>query len=556
MSIKDAGGGVDMSVNTTREPMDLTGIVEQLAAAVAFYSWTGHLDTSIICGSEPVNIEALGDVAPSTSQVFIPRIVDTVMTFDVFSVIAAAANAYGTTVMTDIFDNSNFEDVFDAHAAAACVDAINLIAGNYQVIGADSVVVYAVIRGVHRIVSVIGHTDEDGIMQDVLRCSGFNAPYGVIHSGTGNVVTLPRLVSLTQNAATNWVDSVALISAASVAHCDPCNVYNGSVYPTLITSGCNPEDCTPVLGPGTSDDSREITSKLYQDFARFAETWAGALGKIFGMSGSRTAPVVNHLINCSRLLAGQNIRHARYRSVAPFYWIEPTSLLPANAFGTTAEAEGFASLVTPGQEMTRPGFERIKKAGDMGSVIVYDVVMRSARTAALLTHLTRDSKDGLADMTVWEADPTYFANVGASPDAGRTLYDRMLAREGFDSWMWTRGQCPIPAPSEFLNLEGTMRVAVVHFVFNEDDLLYEYTHVPLPQLFENTTVTFNVSRPGGISPAKPNKWISRVARARTNGTVALEQARRNVDPALASEILDLPIKFTIPRGAFDLEGDS
>lgn len=522
------------------ESMDLAGIIEVLASSVAYYSWGGVLDTSIIRAGQQMNITG----ASTNSGVFIPYTCD--YNPAVISVLSAAANACGAAVVTDISGVAEDCTVAGADAAAACVDAINILAGNYVAVGAGSLAMYAMARGVHKIVSVVGHTDEGAIMREVLRAGRFGTPYGVIHTDLGASVVLPKLVSRTQEAAANWTDAVALVTAASIAHCDPCVSYNGAMFPTILTAGpeTSPLSTHRPEKQDHIDNGREITYKLYQDMPRFADSWMRALDRILGASGSRTDVGALHLINSARLLMKTGTKYAEYPVVAPYFWIEPTSLIPAGAFGTDAEAAGFGAQATFGQSMSKPFFESIWHHEEFCGGGVYHVRFRSTRTVGLLNHLIGHSQDGLPNLSVRQADPNMFVNPGSSPVSERNVFERMNNLEGFDTWMW-QGQSPIPAPSEFMCVDGGMLIAVVHAKLDENSLTFSQNYSLLPHLITNGNVDMSVGKPSGLTPA-PHRTRSRlVARQRSGGTVALEQARANVSPAMSSEVLDF-IKFTAP----------
>nr|UXL82820.1 coat protein [Conidiobolus chlamydosporus totivirus 3] len=545
---------------------DLSGIAEQLAAGVAVYAQTGSLSLSQLRGGRPISVTALGavlePVAASSSQVFIARTADTIMSPNVFSAVCAAANAYGAHVVTDVIQvDANSQSALmptceNADLAFAAIEGMRLLMSNYARVGAESMIAYAIVRGVHRIVSVVGHSDEGSIFRDVLRCRRFATPFGGIRLEDNTAVALPRLSARTREAAANWTDAIALISAASVAHCDPCISHRGNVFPTVLnsdldTAGDDPSD----INVGTAADARRLTALLADDMPRFAPIWARALAKLFGLPGGVHGPMIDHLCAAARGVANCDLRHARFKAMAPYFWIEPTSLIPPHAFGTLAEQSGFGSVAHARQGSTLAGWESCKRIGGSGMVGVYHVKQRTARTSAMLMHLSGNPRDGLASLTIRQANPHDFALLGAGPDPSRSTSERMLAHEGLDSYMWGRGQSPLPAPAELINVAGSMYMGAVHANTDYETFISKPTHIPAPDYMSSISVDFNVSLPRGIPPGPLGPATKEVCRQRSRGLQALEAARFSALPMFSGEAFDFPVRLQgvddTPMGEID-----
>jgi len=152
--------------------MDLCGMVERLAKAVACQSVYGQVSSVHMRGGQDLRVVALGTLdSPQTASsrsVFIPRTVDSVGSDHVFAVLVAAANGEGAAVTTDVLrlhaetNAPIVPAVTGAPLATACVEALRMLGANFEESGAGDLFAYALTRGIHSVVSIVGHTDEGG----------------------------------------------------------------------------------------------------------------------------------------------------------------------------------------------------------------------------------------------------------------------------------------------------------------------------------------------------------------------------------------------------------
>lgn len=236
---------------------------------------------------------------------------------------------------------------------AAAQDALRILGGNMEAAQAGCLFAYALARGLHQGVSVVGHADEGGVIRDVMLSGGFTTPYGgVLHNQTASAV-LPLMSGNSVRAFAGWVDSIALATAAAVAAADPGTLLEGNWFPTVLSAGELSPDGTPT---SADTDAAEQLSNLRQDISRFSQRYVVSLGKLFGVEGTMGDPA-KHLTLAAGCL--QHSRHLAYSLVSPYFWIEPTSLIPADLVERRGDHFGGASVST-GDTATEPMFEEVR----------------------------------------------------------------------------------------------------------------------------------------------------------------------------------------------------
>ncbi|ALR68224.1 coat protein [Nigrospora oryzae victorivirus 1] len=515
--------------------MDLAGLAERLAKGVAAQSVYGGVTTTNLRGGQPVRVVALGTLdspqTASTNSIFIPRTVDTTTSDNTFAVLAAAANGEGATVTTDVvrLDAATNQPVIpavDGYAfATACVEALRIVGANLEESGAGDVFAYAVARGIHAIVSVVAHTDEGGWMRNAFRSCTFRVPYGGINSALSQYPQLPPLAGSSAASVSSWVDAVALKTAAAVAHCDPCVTATGGLYPTVFTSSSGQVGAAGTAGDDpTNADAQDVARQLAADFGRFAPTYITALRRIFGLTSDSGVAAMCFSTAARQALFGPPDRHLKYKTVAPYFWIEPTSLIPASAFGTTAESAGFGALTTAGIETTIPCFERVREL-DHGRNANFSTIafkMRTARTSGLVAAYA-GAPAALAGLKLYQFDEDSVALAG---DQGPTPGDVPMKHSQADplsSYLWTRGQSPIPAPAEFINIQGAY-AAKYKIVDWDDDFNGRLGDLPEAFELENYGIRWRVTVPTALPSGASNAGDTGAKRARTRAAIALAQA--------------------------------
>ncbi|UHK03338.1 MAG: coat protein [Hangzhou totivirus 4] len=522
--------------SATFEYSSLAAVAERLARGLAACSLYGDIASSDLRGGNPLRIQALGTydgpVNSLNSCVFIPRLVDSAVGADVFSVLANAVCGEGGSVATDVLelDASNRKPIISTidgtSLAQAIVEALRAVGANMLACDQGPLFAYAVTRGIHAVVSVVGHTDEGGIVRDLLRCGRFGVPFGGIHCGLEPYAGIPALATNGISDVCAYVDSLALVTAGLVAHCDPGTKVNNQWFPTSYdgTTSASVESAPGTHLDPTDEMATRNRAQLLANITPFLFRYTEALGKVFGAAGDAGFASAVATSQCAAL--GQVSRHLRYPSVCPFFWVEPTSLIPHDFLKSEAELFGCGALSSVHEPRTRLAWEDIRPSGPGDTAASgYIVKCRSARTSWFLAHWNGHPDNGLSCVSVRQMDPNGIVHPGASPIGD--VRARVESGAPLSSYLWTRGQSPFCAPGEFINLNGLMGVYVNHCTFDRDGFPTK-EHVPSALEFADCTVEVHVGRPRGTQSGKANSAPRDVQRARTRATRELASAAERV----------------------------
>lgn len=532
------------------------GMVQRLAAGLAAQSVYGGLTSTSLRGGADLNIQVLGTLdGPMNSlvaSVFIPRLVTTAIDGDVFAVLANAAAGEGSSVVTDVLnlDAATRQPIMGVvpteQLPHAIVSALRILGANMVASNQGPLFALAVTRGLHRVLTVVGHTDEGGIMRDLLRCGAMAPAFGGIQYSLAQYNGIPSLPTGSAIDVAAYCDAIALQTAALTAHCDPGLVRNGQWFPTVIYGG-NSTDAHQSPGGHTEGLARHgasIRSQLITTAGPFWQLYIGALGKLFCAEGDTALAVSVQSANSHRL--DDDPRHLRHISVAPWYWIEPTSLLPPGFLGSAAEAGGSGSFAPGGGTAVRDAWEGIEQVqgGDV-AYASYIADFLSPRRSWFFAHWLGHTENGLGAIRIRQADPEGFIHPGHC-DAAEPVADRIIGSLPLTDFLWVRGQSPFCAPGELINTGGTIGFTVRHVSY-DDEGNPDFEHVPLSSEFVNTTVTVGASRPVGLAPAGSNVGDRQARRARTNATTALAAALKRAMIYGRSDVSDLPILLSAPK---------
>lgn len=537
------------------EYTSLAGVVERLARGLAAASVFEGVTSDCLRGGAALAVDALGTydgpVNSLTDTVYIPRLVNNTLTGDVFSVLANAVAGEGSRVATDVVEldattrQPLVHTVGHLGLPGAIVDALRLLGSNMVACDQGPLFALAVTRGLHRVLSVVGHTDEGGITRALLRTSHFAPPFGGIHYGLELYAGLPALQYNHAGAIASYVDGIALVTAGLVVHADPGCIYNGEWFPTFYngTSYADPVTRPGSNTPGTPAMGARIHSQLLSSVSSFYQEYIRGLGRVFAAEGD-TSVAIRFQTAASHALPA-NARHLQLASISPWFWVEPTGLIPHDFLGSRAEDAGIASFSWKDTTRTRPAWEDIQLVGEADNTFsAYNVRSKSARQCWFLLHWLNHPLNGLGALKVRQLDPNAIIHPGAcvsNPD----VRDRLEADLPLTDYLWVRGQSPFCAPGEFLNLTCTMGVLARHLTFDDDGVPID-EHLPTRREFLDTAITIEVGRPVGIATGKSNTTSPSVRRARTRAGNELAASRRRAALFGRSDVGEMPTLSTAP----------
>ena len=267
-------------------------------------------------------------------------------------------------------------------------------------------------------------------------------------------------------------------------------------------------------------DDKELAGKIGYVFGEFVKLYLPNLARLFCLIPGDITDVMSHLTMCMSVVAQHGEEHLKFTSVAPFYWIEPTSLTRYKNASLPAVCEGFGTLVGTNEVAKMPYFEGLHSVKP--SALFSDVVVqfRSARTCGMVLHHYKNACNGLTAVKLTQAADTEFCHRGGVDEPISTS---MLRGANFREYLWERGDAGVPAPSELLYIGNNVGLKLEHGFF--DPVTETITPTGLVSSMEVNSdypVTIRASSPSYIKlmslSDKPRKQV----RARTIGSMAIE----------------------------------
>lgn len=525
--------------------MDLSALGFTLASALAKYSISGTLSCDEIRAGAPLLVRAVhtraDPVSAASNAVFIPRTTAVDASMGAFAALLAAANAWGATVFTDVLevDGNNAPVVLEPtnnELAMGCVYGIRMLLSQYEAAGVGPVMAYAVTKGVHNVVSVAAHSDEGGYMRDVIRTRSFAPPAGGIFvEGMHTFVGLPMPQLESQASFRSLVDSIALGSAALVAVAAPLTEVDGRLYPSVYTSRVTAQAAPGDNTAATAADVVDLSQQIASDSGMFAAAYVQALGTLFSVEGdglqavnmlvtsfgSRAAVISRNVPAGKAKTARDANRHLSSVTVAPYFWIEPTSLIRGGFDEYPAFKAGYAHIANIGDRVEYPMFESVAAIEERGTFSNVGFKWRTARTTPLVWHLQGHPRDGLAAIK-----PRQFVKDKVHLSGGTDNVEN-LRNAGTDlaGYLWGRGQSPIPHPAEMMYLGELMGAVVVNCAI--DPITFDITpsHFPTKMEMQDGKIAVEVRPPSEMQAGAVSEWDRKIRRSRDHAATALTNAR-------------------------------
>lgn len=462
--------------------------------------------------------------AISTSAVFVPHTAGYFSSGRAFPALVHAIHLSGSKVITDFLplDRDGCPEVIEVAGgllAESCCEALGVLANVYHSANRGDVYALALVKGIHTVLTVVGHSDEGGFMRDVLRRGVYALPRGGIPAQTSPWSGFGLITSQDLAGIEEWVDQIAIVSAAAVAHCDPMLTVRNKVLPTVFE--------LPPYGPAGSpatdaDFFAGAKEKIRRVWPTFAHTYCSALAKCLGFAdkyektigsaGGQLSVMLDYLTES---------RHLKYAVVAPFFWTEPTGILPRDAFGTDAEKHGFASLVGPRDSVTHPylaGAQAYGHSDDMYSQ--YAVPYTSLRQLACALFCHGSPADGMAQIYITQCEPEALMLTRCSTEGvSRALNEHDLGIP-LSELAWVRGQSKLPHPAEALHMDDTVLLTVVHAKGDFANREY-FQNIPDAANLLTSQIELYCRSPQRVDNAVAVKESASVKRDRTRATRAV-----------------------------------
>jgi len=513
----------------TIDYMDLASVVERLSSGLAFFSINGQLTCADLRGGGQPAVRSIraasGNIAVGPSTVFVSSSNASFRAPGAMAAIVNAVTGEGGTAYTDLLNLDGNGCVMSPDCAGVvlaegCRAVLNELGYLYEASDAGPTFALAVCTGIHKILSVAGHSDEGAVTRAVFRRGRFPTPTGaIIFSERGSEycglpVPMPSL-----EGYRHLVHSIALSSAGLSAVSDPMVKIGERRYPTILTQISGPTD-----DPGSPGIPATVATALAQQraFAGAAIAWADIytanLAILFNITGDcRVASGV--LSGKAADMANSPDRHMQENVIVAFTWVEPTGVVPLNEPRGPAYANGCGHLAIAGRRSVMPALRDFKIIAQSGSNIVVDVGIGQLRRHGMMLHLHENKLDGLGNISLIRGVPANYANVGGQGDLG-TL---MLNGVTLSQLVWGRTHSQLLANGEFVDTNGMSRLLISSVTNPQCYWEQEPTHAPTSEeLAGDVSVTVGTPHPVEAGPlyVVPNAMV----RARSSAAKALSMA--------------------------------
>jgi len=511
----------------TWERIDLHGVIKRLAQGAAYYSAWGVLTTTVLRGGGAVSVASIeavvNPVAADAGAVFVSAKACTHHRSNIMAAFANAISGEGGTMYTDLLavNVAGVAQVPDAqHAALAqgCHEALRMLGALYKACGKGCAYAYAVTEGIHRVLSVHGHSDEGAFVRDVMRTREAGVPYGAIQYDIVPDNALPSPGRSVVGFRCVY-HAIAIATAGAVALCDPMVDHHGRNYPTVLVTDQGDETDPGSHNDGDDADSIDLTTQWAVCCGAWASNYARALGEIFVTAGGGDE-VVRRLSVQASSLAGSVNRHMRYKVAVAFSWVEPTGSCPVGDNSYPAFVGNHGPLCTNSRSSVVPALDGCvlieDRSDSMRSSIQVD--FRYARRHGLFVHLSQHDLGGMANIVLESAVVNHMMLVGGAGNLG----PRVLASNTMDSYMWGRGHSCIVSGGELMSLSQSNVITMVQTAPMTANGIIRNTHLPHAVEAISEDVTYRVSRLVGTAPAAGDAVPERnVRRCRARAAVAL-----------------------------------
>lgn len=505
--------------------MDLAAVVEQLAAIVAAYSAVGKVSWADATAHKQVNLVVLQQHAvthiPSNHSVFVTSTRITRDRPSILSAIIAACTAVGSVVVTDILPTTinGREAIYlqseDSELAYGAYHALQILGANYEASSAGDVYALALTRGMHRVLTVIGHTDEGGLMRDVLRTNCYVPSYGGISLEVENYNGLPEPASSRIESFRGLVDSILLTTAALVAECDPGFEIHGRLMP--IAYGTDKKD--------PAEWARAHQTSLVGDMGRFSTFYITGLLYIFNISGN-SGLAQKMLCSTVSTDAFRRKRHIQYKTLSPFYWIESTGIIAYPIPGVSCRSRYFGAYTFEDRVIEEnPFMAEYNITNSYGNSYEVHSGYGNLRAHPLLLWLSMRQDDGLHHVKLAQANNNQFINIGPYIDRGDFLEGSDLESLHLGNMRWRYSDCAAPKPTEAMYIGKGVKLLYRHIYWASGAAnLYEsqLLSIPSPKELLNLEISIDVSRCMGIGITDSQSAYARIQRCMSNAYKIIE----------------------------------
>lgn len=448
---------------------DFRALIQWGACVMSQYSMTGYINWDIVTNGtipHPVSvIQTTGNLRfIDPGQLYLMASLHASQPYT-FAALYALCVATGADVVMDSVGGLNTANNFEFPAlsentlAREVNNAVFYLCKLMDSMGAGADAALALVTGAHLPTTVVGHSDEGGIMRDVLRSIDFPTPCGYIGDLKYDNVLGPlwRIEDLCpfETLTAAW-DYVALASAALVHVSDPGIDIKDELRPTIATA--------PYGGDGALDD---VIFQIRDRSAAFFTIYMENLCTFLGMKGDTEDAEYALSKGLSHISSGNRLsRHFKAPMTAPWFWIESSGLLSsASRLNCPLAIAGYGPMAWSDSLITHPAIRGIVDHRSEGDFESWDVDWKGARLQAFVPLWRYKDDDGLALM--WVDDPLHgFALPGTGPSQADRQEQRPPPREPedmrqLDTHLWWSVSNGFPHPAEMTSFDTLSILSLV-----------------------------------------------------------------------------------------------
>nr|AYD61664.1 putative coat protein [Blechomonas wendygibsoni Leishmaniavirus-like RNA virus 1] len=476
-------------------------LLRHAGACMAHYSLTGKLSVDILSKKRHKDTD-ITVISNADSLSILPLhtlyLPNNLRVYDVgmYNVVYLLGCATNCTIAMDNVLSINGQQKFtvrDGSVAAWARDLHNTIfylLSLMDVCGAGDMAALALTSGLHSVYTVVGHSDEGGLMRDILRGIAFTPSYGIVpavpdkHFCHFNVCLMHEP---SWDAVSSIWDYVAVATAGLVHISDPCMNINGDSYPTIVTAKGEGAKCSNLLLSRLIDVAPTFFSLYIKNLSVFFAT------DDRGICGADDAMLTSLLGVLDDQRQQNHLPEGNV--IAPWYWVESSGLFSdLTGFESPSTVCGLGPQAIYGATLELHATENAQFIESQGIYDIYTVPWTTARRNPIFTLLNCRKGDGIAniDFTLnprqdWllEGQPSR----RCCPDPkhgtlGSPCGHQTANRDSLDEYLWGRVSCHLLHPAELTSFNNIL-IRLKAWVVDEDGDVFT-TNMPTREVMEGT----------------------------------------------------------------------
>lgn len=262
------------------------------------------------------------------------------------------------------------------HLRRALFNILRILGAVYSSVNAQARYNFLLFVGVNDYYSLVGHSDEGALFRDIIRevPKSLRCPTGVL----GCVNTEYPYLAHPENgdllASRLILHSILLVGAATVAVSDPGTIVDGNWYPTI--SSFHHQRIFESGGDiAMSEEEKGVLAwdhhkrNLFPQIDKFFNNWMFNFTKFLGEGITPDDKVIGYFHDAWNTVKPRT-RHIDNGVIAPFYWVEPTSLLSAGDIAKSGCPEKHWLIYGNNDNLKHsiPAFEEGVKVGVAGAL--------------------------------------------------------------------------------------------------------------------------------------------------------------------------------------------